>query len=80
MAKKSKLAGLKPPASRKGTTCTVTAFMDLHPEERDALQSILGDPSWTGAEVARTLTSHFDFKVSSGAVLRHRRAECQCAS
>jgi hypothetical protein len=63
---------------KHGATCTMFTLMEsLTSDDREALETALADPSYTGVEIAETLRIS-GYKVGYWIVNRHRSGMCQC--
>ena len=63
---------------KHGATCTMWTLMEsLSTDDREALETALADPSYTGVEIAETLRIS-GYKVGYWIVNRHRSSMCQC--
>jgi hypothetical protein len=70
----------RPEPPRKGPDCSVqTAKSLLDAKGNEVLEKWLDDPSIAATQIMRKLNEAIpDVKVGHGAVLRHRRGECEC--
>ena len=65
-------------ARKHGATCSMSKLLEtLTSEDREALETVLQDDTWTGVEIAATLQEN-GHKVGYWVVNRHRQRLCQC--
>lgn len=71
--------GATPPRSRAGGKCVTGRLLDvLDDAERAALLTILADPRWDHAQIARMLAREGHGHVHQWSIGRHRRHGCLC--
>ena len=63
---------------KHGATCTMSTLIDgLTPADREALEPVLKDDTWTGVEISQILREN-GHSVGYWVVNRHRNGLCQC--
>lgn len=62
----------------KGPACSVATTLEhLNDEDREALQTVLGDKRWRATDISTQLEAE-GITLSSATISRHRRGACKC--
>lgn len=63
---------------KQGAYCTMGSLLEsLNEEDRQTLNDVMGDYTWTGVRIANVLQQQ-GYKIGYWVVNRHRSGMCQC--
>lgn len=64
-------------STTRPATCTVSIFLStLTDAQANEFRDLL--PELSGPNMSRAILAEYKYRLSSGAILRHRRGECTC--